>query len=407
MSNAVAGTTSCDDFSARQSWPEKMLCRLLSGVRTGSITVTTPGGRAFCFSGDRPGPEADICIKRWHFMVRTIWGGHSGFFEGFQRGDWTTDDLRSLLEFGEENRACISGILSPSVWRRLMDRLGHRANRNSRRGSRRNIAAHYDLGNDFYRAWLDTGMTYSSGIFEHSAQTLAEAQQSKYLRLAEIAELSPGDHVLEIGCGWGGFAEIAARDFGCRVTALTLSERQADWCEDRMRAASLTDRVDIRLQDYRDVTGCFDKIVSIEMLEAVGERYWPLYFDTLRARLAPGGKAAIQSITIDDAVFPAYRKNPDFIQQYIFPGGMLPSPAAIEHHGRVAGLSLKDSFFFGKSYAQTLHLWDRAFQSHWPRIATLGFDQGFRRVWTYYLNYCAVGFLSGRIDVGHFLLEKE
>jgi len=250
-------------------------------------------------------------------------------------------------------------------------------------------------------------MTYSSALFEGQTTCLSEAQRQKYLRIANKIELKEGDKLLEIGCGWGGFAEIAAKEYGCQVTGLTLSKEQASSCKKRLKDSGIERKVDIRLEDYRDVKGLYDKIVSIEMLEAVGEKFWRRYFESIRDRLAPGGKAAIQTITIKDDCFESYKKNPDFIQQFIFPGGMLPTPSAIKHNVEAVGLKLTDTFYFGKSYIKTLHLWDQEFKKQWSRIEELGFDTDFKNTWTYYLNYCAAGFQSGRINVGQFLIQKS
>jgi len=297
--------------------------------------------------------------------------------------------------------------MKSTIWRRLIEQVLHKLNQNSRKGSKRNIAAHYDLGNSFYQLWLDKSMTYSSALFEGQTTCLSEAQRQKYLRIANKIELKEGDKLLEIGCGWGGFAEIAAKEYGCQVTGLTLSKEQASSCKKRLKDSGIERKVDIRLEDYRDVKGLYDKIVSIEMLEAVGEKFWRRYFESIRDRLAPGGKAAIQTITIKDDCFESYKKNPDFIQQFIFPGGMLPTPSAIKHNVEAVGLKLTDTFYFGKSYIKTLHLWDQEFKKEWSRIEELGFDTNFKNTWTYYLNYCAAGFQSGRINVGQFLIQKS
>jgi cyclopropane-fatty-acyl-phospholipid synthase len=284
--------------------------------------------------------------------------------------------------------------------------LRHLARRNTRRGSRRNIAFHYDLGNDFYALWLDPGMTYSSAVFDAAGQSLQDAQDAKYRRLAESLDLKPGHHVLEIGCGWGGFAMTAARDYGCRVTAITLSGEQRRYAEERVRRAGLSDRIEVRLQDYRDVTGRFDRIASIEMFEAVGEERWPIFFNTVRERLKPGGVAGLQVITIEDGRYEAYQRSADFIQRYIFPGGMLPSPSALAAAIDRAGLTLNNVFAFGPSYAETLAAWQGRFQRAWPQIRQLGFDGRFKRLWEFYLAYCEAGFRAGAIDVAHYRIER-
>ena len=393
--------------AAETSWQEGLLVRILKNIEFGSIKITTPRKRILEFKGIKEGPSADIQIKKWRVLTRTIWGGHTYFFESFRRGEWETSNLYALLLFGELNETSVDKVMKSTIWRRLIEQVLHKLNQNSIKGSKRNIAAHYDLGNEFYQLWLDRTMTYSSALFEGDTVSLSEAQRQKYLRIAKKIELKDGDKLLEIGCGWGGFAEIAAKEYGCQVTALTLSKEQASSCKKRAINTGIEKSVDIRLEDYRDVRGLYDKIVSIEMLEAVGEKFWRRYFESLRDRLAPGGKAAIQTITIKDDCFESYKKNPDFIQQFIFPGGMLPTPSAIKDNVESVGLKLTDTFFFGKSYIKTLHLWDQEFKKQWSRIEELGFDTDFKNTWTYYLNYCAAGFQSGRIDVGQFVIQKS
>ncbi|MGA0314442.1 MAG: class I SAM-dependent methyltransferase, partial [Alphaproteobacteria bacterium] len=369
--------------------------------------ITTPRNKILEFRGAKEGPNADIQLKNWRVLIRTIWGGHTYFFESFRRGEWETSDLYALLLFGELNETSVDKVMKSTIWRRLIEQVLHKLNQNSLKGSKRNIAAHYDLGNSFYQLWLDKSMTYSSALFKGQTTCLSEAQRQKYLRIANKIELKDGDKLLEIGCGWGGFAEIAAKEYGCQVTGLTLSKEQASSCKKRLKDSGIERKVDIRLEDYRDVKGLYDKIVSIEMLEAVGEKFWRRYFESIRDRLAPGGKAAIQTIIIKDDCFESYKKNPDFIQQFIFPGGMLPTPSAIKQNVEAVGLKLTDTFYFGKSYIKTLHLWDQEFKKQWSQIEELGFDTDFKNTWTYYLNYCAAGFQSGRINVGQFLIQKS
>jgi len=402
-----AAETQSSEVSAGTSWQERLLTGILKNIEFGSIKITTPRNKILEFTGSKEGPNADIQLKSWRVLIRTIWGGHTYFFESFRRGEWETSDLYALLLFGELNETSVDKVMKSTIWRRLIEQVLHKLNQNSRKGSKRNIAAHYDLGNSFYQLWLDKSMTYSSALFEGQTTCLSEAQRQKYLRIANNIELKDGDKLLEIGCGWGGFAEIAAKEYGCQVTGLTLSKEQASSCKKRLKDSGIERKVDIRLEDYRDVKGLYDKIVSIEMLEAVGEKFWRRYFESIRDRLAPGGKAAIQTITIKDDCFESYKKNPDFIQQFIFPGGMLPTPSAIKHNVEAVGLKLTDTFYFGKSYIKTLHLWDQEFKKQWSRIEELGFDTDFKNTWTYYLNYCAAGFQSGRINVGQFLIQKS
>jgi cyclopropane-fatty-acyl-phospholipid synthase len=368
--------------------------------------VIFPSGAQAVFDGVDSGPHAQLKIRNLRMVTRVLASGDIGFAESYMAGEWDTPDLSSLLALGAMNADALSHATAPSPLMRLVNRLYHAMRANTRKGSRRNIASHYDLGNDFYAQWLDKTMTYSSAIFTSPDEDIVAAQRRKYRRLAEKLELSPGERVLEIGCGWGGFAEIAAAEYGCHVVGLTLSVEQAAYARERMQRAGISDSVDIRIQDYRDVEGQFDKIVSIEMFEAVGEKYWPGYLRILHDRLTPGGKAALQIITINDRNFENYRNNPDFIQRYIFPGGMLPGPKAFENAVRNTPFEVSDSFYFGKSYAETLRRWDRDFQRNWPRIAPLGFDERFYRMWRYYLCYCEAGFDTGGIDVAHFLLER-
>lgn len=393
--------------SAKRTGPLQWLVhRWLRHIRIGCLTVEFPHGAQAVFDGPQAGPHAFLKIRDMRLIARVLLSGDMGLAEGYMAGEWDTPDLTSLLKLGAMNQRAFAAVIAPSPIMRLAHRVYHGFRANTRRGSRRNIAAHYDLGNDFYAHWLDQTMTYSSGLFAAPDDTLAAAQRRKYLRMAAQLELKPGDRVLEIGCGWGGFAEIAAAKFGCRVVGVTLSTEQAAYARARMQRAGLSDIVDIRLQDYRDVHGQFDKVISIEMFEAVGEKYWPVYLQTLHARLKPGGRAALQIITIDDDSFDDYRSNPEFIQRYIFPGGMLPGPRAFENAVAGTALEIRDVFYFGASYAETLRRWDRDFRRNWPRIAPLGFDQRFYRMWRYYLCYCEAGFETGDIDVAHFLIER-
>jgi cyclopropane-fatty-acyl-phospholipid synthase len=347
-------------------------------------------------------PAAEIVLRRHRALWRVLAGGGIGLAESYMDGDWDTPDLPGLLALlAEAHRG--AGVPVPlGPWHRLM----HLARPNTRRGSRRNIAAHYDLGNDFFRLWLDPGMTYSAALFAAPDDTLEQAQRRKYRRLADLLGLRPGLRVLEIGCGWGGFAEMAAREYGCRVVAITLSRAQLQYARERIARAGLCDRVELLLQDYREVGGAFDRVAAIEMFEAVGERNWPAFFGLLRRRLVPGGMAALQVITIAESRFARYRRRADFIQRYIFPGGMLPSPDALRRAAAAAGLRPGAAETFGPSYARTLAEWHRAFDHAWPAVAGLGFDERFRRMWKFYLAYCEGGFRAGAIDVGQYRFDR-
>jgi len=379
---------------------------LFSRITSGTLTVTLPDGEQTTYRGSGSGPVAAMRVHRYRFFRRFIVGGAVGFAESYLEGDWDTEDLVAVIELGACNQASLSRTLEGGVWARALNRALHLLRRNSRRGARRNIAAHYDLGNDFYRLWLDATMTYSAGLFDHPGDDLGAAQARKYARMAELADLRPEHRVLEIGCGWGGFGLWAAGEIGCRVTAVTISREQYDCARRRVAEAGLADRVDLRLQDYRDVAGRYDRIVSIEMLEAVGERYWPVFFETLRERLAPGGRAALQVITIDDAEFAAYRDRVDFIQRYIFPGGMLPAPSVLSTLAAHAGLEWTTDADRGIDYAHTLAHWRARFEQAWPRVSALGFDGRFRRLWRYYLAYCEAGFRTGRIGLMQMALRR-
>lgn len=381
-----------------------ILRRLLAGLHSGCLTVVTPSGERIEHQAPAQGPEAILIFHNWRTLRRIIFGADVGFAEGYIAGEWSSHDLTSLITLAAENYEHFERALLGWVPLRPMHRLRHLLRPNSKSGSRRNIAFHYDLGNDFYRLWLDQSMSYSSAIYENAEQSLEDAQQEKQQRIIDLLALNGGEHVLEIGCGWGSLAaRLACR--GAHVTAVTLSAQQLAGAQAIVAALGCADRVELRLQDYRDTEGTFDRIVSVEMLEAVGEEYWPAYFTTLRARLRAGGKAVLQVITIREDRFERYRKGTDFIQRYIFPGGLLPSKTIIaEQAGRV-GLSLISVASFGDSYAITLVEWRRRFLRASPEIEQLGFGPSFRRLWEYYLSYCEAGFRLGEIDVGLYLVH--
>ena len=385
----------------------RWVSHFLSGIRIGRVRVTTDDGGAAEFVGsERPELSAT-----WHLhhparlFSRIARLGDIGIAEGFIQGDFSADDLTTLLEIGARNFEEIARDLRPGFWTRVGHRLQHALRANHRRGSRRNIAAHYDLGNEFYRLWLDDSMTYSSALFERADEPLTQGQQRKYDRLLDGLDASPGDRVLEIGCGWGGLAEQAARR-DLSLDGLTLSTEQLAWGRERLERAGLDERARLHLTDYRDQQGQYDHIVSIEMFEAVGERYWPTFFRTVRERLKPGGRAAIQVITIEEEAFESYRREPDFIQLYIFPGGMLPSIERFHAGAEAAGLTVRDTHFFGRDYARTLARWEEDFNAAEDDLESMGFDHAFRQTWRYYLAYCQAGFLTGRINVAQVMLER-
>ena len=405
MSNVDGKSVSARSLR-RPLWA-RLLCGWADRIAAGQLTIRFPNGDTHFAQGALPGPSASLNVRSAKLVWKLASGGGLGFARAYLDGDWDTPDLGAVLQLGVVNEAALGTVLDAPGPIRLVAFLRHRLRANTRAGSRRNIAFHYDLGNDFYRHWLDETMTYSSALFLDEEMSLADAQRAKYARIVEALDLGPDDHVLEIGCGWGGFAEYAAAETGCRVTGLTLSHEQAEFARERLAQAGLADKAEIRLQDYRDCTGQFDKIVSIEMFEAVGEKNWPTYFDALWALLKPGGRAVVQVITIADEHFADYRRNADFIQTYIFPGGMLPSPSAFTSVATERGLAVLDQNFFGADYDRTLLAWDRAFAAAWHRIEPLGFDARFKRMWRYYLHYCATGFRSGTIDVAQFLLARD
>ena len=401
-----------NDVSATLNLPHplRLLVAVLRRIRRGRLTLALPDGRSVVFAGLEPGPAATLVVRNPRFVRRALVGGNIGFAEAYMDGDWETPDLAALLELICINDS-IDDVHYPQRLSLLVNRLWHWLRPNSRSGSKRNIAAHYDLGNEFYRRWLDPSMTYSSAVFpttepEGASPDLTAAQHNKYRLICEKLALSPGQRLLEIGCGWGGFAAFAAKEFGARVTAITVSKEQLAFARARIQREGLADKVEARFIDYRDLSGTFDRIASIEMFEAVGEKYWPAFFDKVRENLAPGGRAALQVITIADTWFERYRRGVDFIQRYIFPGGMLPSPTALERETRRAGLILERQEFFGAHYARTLALWNQRFQTSWGEIAPLGFDARFKRMWEFYLAYCEAGFRAKTIDVAQVALVR-
>jgi cyclopropane-fatty-acyl-phospholipid synthase len=365
----------------------------------GSLTFVLPTSKVLTVTGRKDGPAATIRIRDYNFVRRALLSGDIGFAEGFMAGEWDTPDLSAVLEAFSLNFDRLAGLASGNPLMRALNAIYHLFHRNSRSGSRRNIHAHYDLGNAFYSRWLDPTMTYSSALYEHPDQALPDAQRAKYAALARTIGLAPDKHVLEIGCGWGGFAEFAAKEVGAKVTGITISQAQYDFARKRLFDQGLSERADIRLVDYRDVEGRFDAVASIEMFEAVGEEYWPAYFGKIREVLAPGGRAGLQIITIRDELFSDYRSRTDFIQRYIFPGGMLPSEARLKEETERAGLEWSDLKRFGQNYADTLAEWGRQFEAAWHEIRKDGFDERFRRLWRFYLSYCEAGFRTERTNV--------
>jgi cyclopropane-fatty-acyl-phospholipid synthase len=373
--------------------------RMAENWGAGALDVELPDGRGFRIVGADPGPEARLLVRNYRFIGRCLAGGDIGFAEGYMAGEWDTPDLATLLEVFSLNFEGIRLVSEGGAMARIAGLLGHALRRNSRSGARKNIEAHYDLGNAFYAEWLDASMTYSSALYASAEQPLEAAQTNKYAALAHSIGLQPNQSVLEIGCGWGGFAEYAAKTLGAKVTGLTISPAQHAFASQRMFDQGLAERVDIRLTDYRDIQGRFQAAVSIEMFEAVGERYWSAYFRKLTEVLSPGARAGLQIITIQDGLYDEYRRRTDFIQKYIFPGGTLPSERALNGEIAAAGLRATGLRRFGRDYARTLGEWTVRFDAAWPRLSAMGFDERFRRLWRFYLAYCEAGFRTGRTDV--------
>lgn len=372
----------------------------------GSLDVVLPGGRKLAIAGPQPGPHGSLIVHDYRFMRRCLSTGAIGFAEGYVAGEWDTPDLPALLHAFSLNFDRIAKLVDGTFIMRVINRFVHSLKRNTRRGSKHNIHAHYDLGNAFYGQWLDPTMSYSSALYATATTPLPEAQEAKYAALAKGMGLESGHHVLEIGCGWGGFAEYAAAQVGAKVTGITISQAQYDFARKRLFDQGLAERADIKLIDYRDVEGRFDRIASIEMFEAVGQEFWPAYFSQVNTLLQPGGRAGLQIITIKDELFDDYSKAADFIQKYIFPGGMLPSEQRLREETARAGLDWQTISRFGQDYARTLNEWAVRFQDAWKTIQPLGFDERFRRLWLFYLGYCEAGFRTGRTDVVQLTLGK-
>ncbi|MES2756449.1 MAG: cyclopropane-fatty-acyl-phospholipid synthase family protein [Pseudomonadota bacterium] len=384
----------------------RILLKLLSKLQHGALALRTPDGEVRHY-GHGSAPIA-LELKNWNLFTQSARAGDIGFAESYIAGDWTTSSLAGLIELLARNRAHIESMVYGSWWGSLAYRIKHLLNRNSRAGSLKNIHAHYDIGNPFYRLWLDPSMTYSSALFtESSGADLELAQAEKYRRIIAQLQLAPGARLLEIGCGWGGFAEIAAREAGAYVTGLTLSNEQLQYARRRIDDAKLSAQVDLHLRDYRDSVGGYDAVASIEMFEAVGESYWPSYFECIASSLKSGGRACVQTIVIADELFERYRKGTDFIQQFIFPGGMLPSPSRFASLAAEHGLEVADQFSFGIDYADTLAAWRKAFHARLETVRAQGFDERFILTWEFYLCYCEAAFRAGNTNVMHFTLVRK
>ncbi len=408
-----SGVTSATPFVVPQAAPHsaQAVLRILRRLQVGTLDVQLPDGSQLHFAGPaqsqaKDAPRAALRLHDWSLCGAVLKSGDIGFAETWIAGGWTSPDLVALLKLFIANREAMESVVYGTWWGSLAYRAKHLLNRNSRQGSRKNIHAHYDIGNPFYRLWLDETMNYSSALFEGDfSQPTADAQLAKVRRAVRECDVQPGQRLLEIGCGWGALAETAAREFGVHVTGVTLSNEQLLFARERLQRAGLAAQTDLRLQDYRDIDdGPFDAIASIEMFEAVGRSYWGSFFTTLAGKLKPGGRACIQTITIRDDLFERYLKSTDFIQQYIFPGGLLPSPTAFRAEAAKAGLQVTNECAFGADYAETLRRWRRQFLARDGQVRKLGFDNRFMRIWEFYLAYCEAAFETGNTNVVQFTL---
>ena len=396
------------DFSEALPWHAKAVLSLLQKIQVGTLKLYSPSGELYTFKGSQPGLEANIHIHDWNVCKACLKAGDIGFSEAYIDGLWDSSDIQTLLRLFLANRNVIETAIYGSWWGRLGYRIKHWLNKNSKSGSKKNIHAHYDIGNAFYSLWLDPSMTYSSACFDHQDIPLIEAQQKKYQRIIDSLNLQQGEKILEVGCGWGGLMEAATLQ-GIDIDCLTISQEQAKYAQDRVNRLSTKaaqGHAEIFIQDYRDHHEQYDGIASIEMFEAVGEAYWPSYFAMINRCLKPGKKACIQTIVIADELFDKYRNSSDFIQQYVFPGGMLPSIEKFKIAAKNQGLVVESIYSFGQDYQKTLCLWHEKFNQQLDQVKAQGFDQRFIRLWNLYLMYCAAGFAEKSTDVIQFTLSK-
>lgn len=407
MNTLTASVQSSPSLPDKAPASARAVFKLLQQLRHGTLIIRLPDDSVQTV-GDGDGPHVSVHMHNWNPFSAALKSGDIGFAESYLAGDWTTSQLPALLALLAVNRKALDDVIHGSWTGRLLYRLRHLLNRNTKSNSRKNIHAHYDLGNDFYRLWLDGTMNYSSALFHgDTQQDMQQAQHAKVRRALLKAGVRRGHRVLEIGCGWGALAEKATQEFGAHLTGVTLSTEQLTWAQQRLAAQGLTDKADLRLQDYRDIhDGPFDAICSIEMLEAVGQEYWPTYFQSIARLLKPTGRACIQSIVIRDELFERYIRSTDFIQQYIFPGGCLPCPNEFRRQAQAAGLKVVDEFCFGRDYAETCRRWRADFLAQRDKVLGMGFDERFIRVWDFYLAYCEAGFEAGDIDVVQYTLVR-
>lgn len=385
----------------------RIFLKIMERIQIGHLALYLPDGSCREFIGKTPGRKAELVVRDYAAIAKILASSDIGLAEAYRDQMVDSPDMTSLLLLCIENQKALTDVFRGSFFGMIYYRIRHLFRGNSRKGSKKNIEAHYDLGNNFYQLWLDPSMTYSSALFQNEGESLEEAQKNKYQRIIDTIKPKSTDHILEVGCGWGSFALMAAAQTGCKVTCLTLSNEQFQYATDRVKQMGLQSLVNIKLCDYRDEPGTYDHIVSIEMIEAVGEEYWEQYFKMIKDKLKPGGKAMLQSIYMVDDHFDNYRKSTDFIQQYIFPGGMVLAPQVFNEFSKKNDLEIKDFFHFGLDYAKTLNLWRKEFSRKYEEVKQIGFDESFLKIWDFYYVYCEAGFLSRRIDVAQIVLEKN
>ena len=385
---------------------DKLVFKFLSKIKNGYLEITTYEGEILKFGNPDQSLKANIKIKNPNFNYNLIRGGSIGFAESYMRGEFETDNLSDLIELTARNIQVIykfSGLLDLPI----INFVKNKIIKNTKSRSKENIAKHYDLGNDFFSLWLDDTLTYSSAIFDDSSKNLSVAQNNKYQKLIDLIKPSSGDKVLEIGCGWGGFAEYLGKKYDVKLDCITISKKQFEYAKERIHKCGLNEKVNIEIKDYRDLQGKYNSIASIEMIEAVGQNYLESYFKTIKDNLSNGGKAAIQAITIDDSLFDRYKNKQDFIQKYIFPGGFLPNKNSINRYVSDNGLTIKSYDSYADHYANTLAIWKNEFNRKWDLIKKQGFDMTFKRMWEFYLSYCEAGFKSKNIDLIQFSIQNK
>tara|TARA_Y100000590_G_scaffold191509_1_gene217853 strand:+ start:664 stop:1857 length:1194 start_codon:yes stop_codon:yes gene_type:complete len=384
---------------------EKIAMNFFKKIKFGNLKVHFPSGKIKQFIGSEKGVDADIKLNNFALVGKILKKGSVGFAESYMDEDFSSSDLKNLLFFARQNENYYVSFKHGKWLNKILKKINYYFNQNTKSQSRKNISYHYDLGNKFYKLWLDNSMNYSSGFFALPNEDLAKAQLNKYAKIIEPFQLNDNSTLLEIGCGWGGFSSYVAKNFGSKVNAITNSKEQYEYTSSIISKEGLNEKVKVEFKDYRDISGKYDNISSIEMFEAVGKKYWQVYFDKIKNSLNNNGLATFQIITINEKNRETYQKNPDFIQQYIFPGGMLPSKGQIYNITNSLGLNLNEFNSFGNSYANTLSIWNKQFQKTWHLIAEQGYSVRFKRMWEYYLSYCEVGFITKSTDVSHFLLK--